>query len=227
MPDGTLFAGQIFENTIALSDGVLAYAVNKKWGLIRQDGNIIVKPQYDQISWSDEELFLATKDDVKFFIDKSGRTKPIKGHPLYNAKFNLIMKPREGYVTCPNGNKLARKNDKWGMTDPEGKTLVEFNYRALSCYSHGAAWAPVEAKQQWCPIGTDGKINRSRTCRDTYYLGPTISHYYPQKLDDNPFQSSVLWNERFLSYGIGDSASPPYVVGDGVQGHGDWLSGPL
>lgn len=227
MPDGTLFAGRVFDNVLALSGGVLSYAVDKKWGLIRQDGNVIVKPHYDRISWSEEDLFLATKDDVKFFIDTSGHTAPLKDHPRYNAKFNLIMKPREGYVTCPNGNKLERKDGKWGMIDSDGQTLIEYNHRALSCYRNGEAWAPVEAKQQWCPIGIDGKINESRLCRDTFYIGPTITHHYPQKLDDNPFLSSVLWNERYLGYGVGDFAAPPHFVGDGVQGHSDWLTGPL
>ena len=215
MPDGTLFANQLFEKTLALSDGVLSYAVNEKWGLIDQDGNVIVTPKYDRISWSDQNLFLATKGDAKFFIDTTGHTQPINNHPRYSANFNLIMKPREDYLTCPNGNKLARKNGKWGITDPEGKTLIAFNHRALSCYTRGVAWAPVKAKQQWCPIGTNGKIDASRTCRDTYYLGPEPSHMYPQRLHENPFESSVIWNELYLGYGIGENASPPLYIGDG------------
>jgi len=233
MPDGTLFANQLFENTRALSDGVLSYAVNEiwglneKWGLIDQDGNVIVTPKYDQI-WSHQNLFLATKGDAKFFIDTTGHTEPINNHPRYNANFNLIMKPREDYLTCPNGNKLARKNGKWGMTDPEGKTLIAFNHRALSCYTRGVAWAPVKAKQQWCPIGINGKIDASRTCVDTYHFGPKGTHSYPQRLDENGFESSVLWNELYLGYGIGDNDSPPHHIGDGIGSsrNNKWLAIP-
>lgn len=53
-------------------------------------------------------------------------------------------------------------------------------------------------------------------CSGTYYP-IRVSHHYPEKFDDDPFESSVLWNRAWLDYQAGNRDGPPTWVGDGVM----------
>lgn len=43
---------------------------------------------------------------------------------------------------------MDQEKDSLTLLDPKNITLVDFKFRALSCYVNGMAWAPVEAKEK-------------------------------------------------------------------------------
>ncbi|MBB4510648.1 WG repeat-containing protein [Rhizobium leguminosarum] len=120
---------------------------------------------------------------------------------------------------CKSGVSIVSKGGTWGLEGPEGRVLVEPKFEAISCFQQGVAWVPDASKNAWCPIGPDGKARNKPACRPTYYEFE-MSHHYPEKLDPDPFRSSVLWMQAFLKHGLDPSYPPPRLIGDQIQGKG-------
>jgi hypothetical protein len=122
-----------------------------------------------------------------------------------------------GITECRAGASLFTANGLWGVKDAQGKVLIEAKHPAIDCFRNGLAWVPVESKHAWCPIGADGKLHAKPDCLTTYYP-LRISHTRPEKLSEDPFESSVRWMQALLRYGVDPSQKPPLLLGDGVQG---------
>lgn len=120
---------------------------------------------------------------------------------------------------CKFGASIVSKEGLWGLQGPDGRILVEPKFEAISCFRQGITWVPDTAKNAWCPIGPDGKARSKPDCRPAYYEFE-MSHHYPEKLDPDPFRSSVLWMQAYLKHGLDPSYPPPRLVGDGIQGRG-------
>jgi hypothetical protein len=75
------------------------------------------------------------------------------------------------------------------------------------------AWVPIDAKRQWCPAGIDGKVREEPDCRPIHY--PYFqTHSYPEKFSEDHFESSVLWVQAYLQFGVGKRETPPRWVSD-------------
>jgi hypothetical protein len=87
------------------------------------------------------------------------------------------------------------------------------------------AWAPIDEKHLWCPVGPDGAVRDKPACaKERYPLIPT--HSWPEKLAEDPYESSVLWSRAYLETLAGIRAEGPKLVGDGVRGGtGSWSVG--
>jgi len=120
---------------------------------------------------------------------------------------------------CWGGVSIVSKQGLWGLEGPDGRVLVEPSFKAISCFRQGVAWVPDDDKHAWCPIGPDGRTRNKPDCRVTYH--PALpSHHRPEKLDPDPFRSSVLWMQAYLKHAMEPTFQPPRFVGDGVQGKG-------
>jgi len=65
----------------------------------------------------------------------------------------------------------------------------------------------------------DDVLHDKPACR-TVHFPYLMSHHYPEKLHEDPFESSVLWTRAYLEFGAGKRDAPPCMIGDGVRGHG-------
>lgn len=124
-------------------------------------------------------------------------------------------------MTCASGAVLFKDaiSGLYGIKAPDGTLLVAPIAPALDCFHHGIAWAAFPAEGQWCPIGSDGQRREAPNCIAVYYP-EQWSHHDPEKLDGDPFTSSLLWVQNYLSFWAGEAATPPVHIGDGVQGQG-------
>lgn len=224
LPDGTFFAGQFFENMRPIFENVAGFSVNKKWGLIDSSGKVIVEPTYDNIRWYGDERFLLTTGETSYLFDKNGTRYNLADDPNYNQEFKVKIPPRENYLYCPASN-LKFKDGKWGLVSIEGETILPFKYNALLCYEKGLAWAPRDDLKKWCPINRRGEFLSEDTCQTTKYPRHRW-HYYPKKLADDDYESSLLWNLQYLNYGDGRASAPPFLSPDGVSAHKPILMGP-
>jgi hypothetical protein len=93
------------------------------------------------------------------------------------------------------------------------KEIIAPKYRALSCFVFGIVFAPIDAKQKWCPLGPDGIEREWPPCRSQFFPITTYqSHTVAEKLHDDPFESSVLWNRAYLEFAAGQRERPPSLV---------------
>lgn len=216
LPEGLLFAGQFFDSVAIIFENVVAYSQNKKWGLIDASGRVILKPLYNKIGWYGDERFVITHGEDKFLVDKTGKRYELADDPNYNMENKIKFPPREKYLDCGKGGRLKSQNGKWGLVTKNNKIILPYKYRALHCYVDGFAWAPKDELQKWCPINRDGKFASAEHCITKKY--PWFRwHYYPKKLDENNYESSVLWNLQYLNYGEGRTSSPPILDPDRVS----------
>lgn len=227
MTDGTLFAGKLFENISALHKNVLGFAENKKWGLIDKSGRVIVNPQYDDITWYGAGKFIVDiRKDSAFLIDAKGRRSELADDPNYFVKYKQHLPPREAYLSCPDGSSLAVRGGKWGIVGQSGEILISFKYPALKCMYGEAAMAAIDELKLWCPVAGNGLTKNKERCTKEHYE-TLMSHHWPEKLSEDNYESSVLWNKTYLEYGAGLSAEPPKYMPDGVMGHRIILATPF
>ena len=224
MPDGRLFADRLFESTRGLYKNTLAYSEGDQWGLITGDGSIIVPPSYDEIAWHRNGRFIAKRGDHRFLMDHLGALTPIGDDEDYSVKYQVLLPPREAYLSCPDGTLRSSKDGKWGIVNENGETVLAPKFRAVACLHDGTAWAPDENNRRWCRYDSAGQITTA--CQPAFYFY-SPEHYYPAELATDPFESSVIWNRRLLEYGEGRVDDPPEFIGDGWRGQGKMPATPL
>ena len=224
LPDGTFFGGQFFERTGPLFENVAGFSVDRKWGLIDASGQVVVAPIYDNVGWYGNERFLLKAGAAVSLFDKYGTRFSRLDDPNYNQEFKTKLPPRETYLYC-SGSILESKNGKWGLVSLKGEVILPFKYKALICYRKGMAWAPRDDLKKWCPLDRYGKFLPEDACQTKMYPSHTW-HYYPKKLADDDYDSSVLWNLQYLDYGAGKVSAPPILSPDRVSAHKPILMGP-
>lgn len=117
---------------IPYEKSVLKYMQDDKYGLIDFDGNVIVKPEYEQINSLDyKEGLLLVKKDGKFGVIN------IKGATVVKAKYDEIQS--DGYYEDGAGfNKIGfiigEKIDdeyKFGYINFKGKQILDIKYNQI------------------------------------------------------------------------------------------------
>lgn len=213
LENGTVLGGaEGFENTYPFSGQHAPVRVNGKWGIIDRSGDFSVRPQFSTLRPDGNNTFAVSEGKDTFWISASGErvAQPIAERPS----------PADA-LTCEGGLRFFQREDVWGLQDQTGQTVIEPRFRALSCFKQGVTWAAEPGGNGWCAVGPDGKRRDAMDCRKTFYPY-SLSHHYPEPFDENPFESSVLWNRAWLDYQSGKRDEPPKWLGEGVRSRGSF-----
>jgi hypothetical protein len=201
-------------------DGYGMARLDGKQGFINANGQLLGGRWFDDITRSRADGAAQVQVDGKWFsIDANGKLGPAAVVAVPEA----YRPPRDGAEVrshCAEGVSYYSENGLFGLKAQDGAVVIPARFAAISCFRQGVAWVPDDKKQAWCAIGPDGKRREKPDCRRTYESVGT-SHYAPEKLDDDPYRSSVLWMQAWLRNAVDPAHNPPpRVVGDGVRGHG-------
>ena len=146
-----------FENRPGFDHGVAAVKLGGKWGLIDELGRFVVEPQFNLLvkdETSHYRLHRAEIDGRRYWIDEHG----IEISPQE-------WLDRQSSFPCGHGFHIVRQGHRWGMTDPSGAIVVPARFDALTCFTHGYAWAAVPERREWCRIDRRGEISTRHECR--------------------------------------------------------------
>ena len=209
LENGTVLGGPDgFDETYSFSSRThVPVKVGGKWGIIDRSGRFTVRPRFSKLRPDRNNTFAVGEGEDTYWINASGNRveQPVAERPS----------PQQA-LTCEGGLRFFQREDLWGFQDQSGQTVIEPRFRTLSCFQQGVSWAVEPGSDGWCPIGPDGARREAMECSETYYP-VRVSHHYPEKFDDDPFESSVLWNRAWLDYQAGNRDGPPTWVGDGVM----------
>jgi hypothetical protein len=103
---------------------------------------------------------------------------------------------------------LFERDGKWGIAEEDGREVIAPQYRALSCFLSGVAWAAIDARREWCALGPDGAMRTHPQCKVEFYPIRAY-HTYPEKLHDDRFENSVLWTRAYLEFHAGKRDARP------------------
>lgn len=85
----------------------------------------------------------------------------------------------------------------------------------MVCFRNGIAWAPIDSRRQWCPLGPDGAERDQPACMAANY--PLyLTHSYPEKFHDDPFENSVLWTRAYFDFAAGKRDQPPRWINERI-----------
>lgn len=100
--------------------GSAIFSTDKRFGLIRKDGTVIIEPKYTQLKWSGHYLLSNLKQGSKnnwILLDSLGK-------PLHTKTYDLIL-PFNGRF-FPVVNKMS-----WGGIDTSGKEILSCTYDSI------------------------------------------------------------------------------------------------
>ena len=200
LEDGSVLGGENgLENFYSFAGNHAAVQVEGKWGIIDRSGAFTVAPRFAKLRPDGKGTFAVGEGDATYWINAAGERveKPV------------IAKPTpEQALTCAGGLRFVQSDGLWGLQDGTGKVVIEPRFRALSCFNQGVSWAAAPGGKAWCPIGPNGRRRDALECRETFYA-VIVTEHHPEKLSEDPFGSSVLWNRAWLDFLAGKRAEPP------------------
>ncbi|MCG8561286.1 MAG: WG repeat-containing protein [Hyphomicrobiales bacterium] len=178
--------------------------IGGKWGIINTQGKFTLEPQVDRIIPSSRYpgFFQVIDSDRGNWIGATGQVRSIR------------HLQRERVLACAGKAKLISRNGRWGIAAADGREVIAPAYRAINCFRQGVAWAAVDAKRKWCPVGPDGSVRNRPTCKSTYYPF-TLTHSSPASFSSDPYESSVRWTRAYLEFGAGRLDTLPRMIGRG------------
>jgi hypothetical protein len=208
LENGTVLGGEDgFETTYSFSGSHAAVQIDGTWGIIDRTGSFSVRPQYSKLRPDRSGTFAVGEGEGTYWINASG----------IRVEQPTMKRPSpQRALTCKGGLRFFQKEGLWGFQDQSGQTIIKPRFRALSCFQQGVSWAVEPGGDGWCAIGPDGARREAMECGETYYP-VSVSHHYPEKFDEDPFENSVLWNRGWLDYQAGNRDEPPSWIGDGIQ----------
>lgn len=105
--------------------------IRLQFGFVNRDGQLAIKPRFDDASGFHEQRAAVRSDDAWSFIDTSGRTLPSEKTPV---RFSRVHDFSEGLAA-------ARDGRKWGFVDRNCHWTIEPKWRSVSDFHDG--WAVV------------------------------------------------------------------------------------
>ena len=107
------------------SEGFLKYDKDNKFGFIDTNGNVVIEPQFEDISEFSEGLAAVKLNNNWGYIDKSGKI-------VIKCRFENAMDFKEGLAP-------VKAFGRWGFIDKTGKIVIKVQYYGAKCFSEGLA----------------------------------------------------------------------------------------
>lgn len=129
--DGKVFAQGISKISFHPdSEGLLKFDKDNKFGFVDTNGNIVIEPQFDDISEFSEGLAAVKLNNYWGYINKSGKI-------VIKCRFEKAKDFKQGLAP-------VKVFGQWGFIDKKGKLVIKGQYRLAYCFSDGLAAVAYE-----------------------------------------------------------------------------------
>lgn len=116
---------------------------NGQWGFMDKEGDIVIKPQFEEASdFSPEGVAVVKVGSNYGFIDKTGK---LLKKPILDGVWGVAVRPSG-----------LRMSNRWAYIDAGGRTVIDVQFSQAPGYSDGMI--PVEVSGKWGYANTEGEI---------------------------------------------------------------------
>jgi hypothetical protein len=133
-----------YEHAVDFSNNRAMVRKNNKWGLIDENGKVILPFQYDDMNFiqnSDKKLYYVNQYQQKFgYVNK-------KAEFVVPVKYDKIREFREDRLAL-------KKGSYWGFADEEGNEIIPCKFRSVNDFKEDLA--AVSEKGKWGYIDKSG-----------------------------------------------------------------------
>lgn len=126
------------------SEGLLKYDKDNKFGFVDTNGNVVIEPQFDDISEFSEGLAAVKLKNNWGFINRTGEI-------VIKCKYEAAKEFKEGLAPI-------QVFGLWGFINKTGKTVIKAQYRNASCFSEGLADVAHKKTKAHGYIDKNGKL---------------------------------------------------------------------
>ncbi len=124
------------------SEGLAKVQVGEKWGYVDRSGRMIIKPQFQEVSYFAENLASIKLDDKWGYIDRTGKI-------VIAPKFQEAKEFSEGFAS-------VKFDGKWGYIDNKGDFTVQPQYETAESFREGLA--SIKTGDLWGYIDPVGSV---------------------------------------------------------------------
>ncbi|QIU95088.1 WG repeat-containing protein [Bacteroides faecium] len=109
-----------------------------KWGYVEDNGEILIKPIYDDIEYFNKFNIAKTKKGKVYgWVSRYGQE-------LIKPEYTEIGELIDGMARVCKGGKIGKsgqlENGKWGFVDDGGRIVIKVKYRSAGEFCEGVAW---------------------------------------------------------------------------------------
>jgi hypothetical protein len=101
------------EDVISLNKALISFQLNSKWGVVSNNGNILLQPNYDEVAENDGAIFMQLN----------------KKYGLASLKGDIWLHPIAACLKKENGLILYQVNNLWGAIHANGKPAFPCQYQ--------------------------------------------------------------------------------------------------
>lgn len=139
--------GVVNEGTIIYYNDTL-----NRHGVLDTEGNIVIKPIFDQVSGFSEGLCGISDRGKWGFVDKEGKV-------IIPPKYFMInyYQPMPSITAFNEGlANVAISDANWGYINPEGKVIIPYQFMFAEAFKNGKAKVMRKGERKWVYIDKNG-----------------------------------------------------------------------
>lgn len=114
------------------SEGLMRIKKDDKWGYINIQGDIVIKPCWDECAFFHEGIACVKQGDKWGAINRDGKI-------VIGIEYDKLQNYSEGFAS-------AEKNGKWGVIDKKGKVVIPFKWDWVDEFKDGLATINLNKK---------------------------------------------------------------------------------
>ncbi len=142
---GNILGGKIkYDSVTSFKDGLAVVAENRKYGVLKKDGNYLLTPFYEYVSMFNEGLASIKLNGKYGFVDEAGKT--------------VIPITLDFAGSFSEGLAPAIKDNLWGYIDKKGAFAVSPQYNDAGIFVNGYAYVKKGTKSGFISVKAPEKI---------------------------------------------------------------------
>jgi|GEM_PF-5627012 len=120
---GKILIPAVYDEAEPFSDGLAPVSRKELWGIINEQGQVVVKPSY-QMLFTREGWIHAWEKNAQVLLDRTGNVR------LRIEDIQYLYYPEESQVR-------VKKNNQWGLFALDGTQRIPFRYRSIGPCRNG------------------------------------------------------------------------------------------